>query len=63
MRLQRVTADELRQAGRRQGHPDLSDVRAVVLETDGTLSLLTDSPTLRSLRPGTATGQQPGPER
>ena len=41
MRRARVTEDELVQAARGQGHADLGDVRAVVLETDGTLSLLT----------------------
>lgn len=44
MRRERVTPDELRQAARAQGHPDLSEVTAIVLETDGTLSILTDPP-------------------
>lgn len=45
MRRERVTADELRQAARGQGHADLSGIAAIVLETDGTLSILTDPPT------------------
>ena len=45
MRRERVTSDELRQAARGQGHADLSEVSAIVLETDGTLSILTDPPT------------------
>jgi uncharacterized membrane protein YcaP (DUF421 family) len=44
MRSQRVTADELRQATRAQGHADLQEVAAIVLETDGTLSILTNQP-------------------
>jgi len=43
MRRQRVTRDEVRQAARSQGHADLDDVGAVVLETDGSLSTL-DAP-------------------
>lgn len=44
MRRQRVTADEVEQAARGQGHADLRSVAAVVLETDGSLSFLTDPP-------------------
>ncbi|SDE07541.1 DUF421 domain-containing protein [Auraticoccus monumenti] len=44
MRRERVTADELRQAARASGHADLEEVAAVVLETDGTLSVLTSAP-------------------
>lgn len=44
MRKQRVTADELRQASRASGHADLDEVTAIVLETDGTLSILTNQP-------------------
>jgi uncharacterized membrane protein YcaP (DUF421 family) len=44
MRRERVTSDELRQAARAQGHADLSEVAAIVLETDGTLSILTAPP-------------------
>lgn len=44
MRQERVTADELRQAARGQGHPDLSEIGAIVLETDGSLSILTTVP-------------------
>lgn len=45
MRRERVTGEELRQAARGQGYGDLSDVAAIVLETDGTLSVLTEPPT------------------
>ena len=45
MRRERITAEELRQAARGQGYSDLSKVAAIVLETDGTLSILTDLPT------------------
>lgn len=44
MRRSRVTQDELRQAARASGHPDLTTVSAIVLETDGTLSILSDWP-------------------
>jgi uncharacterized membrane protein YcaP (DUF421 family) len=40
---QRVTADEVRQAIRTQGIGAVEDVRAVVLETDGTFSVLPHS--------------------
>ncbi len=42
MRRARVTEDEVRQAARSSGHADLGSVRAVVLENDGTLSMLGD---------------------
>ena len=44
MRRERVTADELSQSARRQGHADLAQVTAIVLETDGTLTILTETP-------------------
>ena len=44
MRRERVTSDELRQAARAQGHADLAEIAAIVLESDGTLSILTASP-------------------
>lgn len=40
LRRQRITADEVRQAVRASGRGDLSDVAAVVLESDGTLSVI-----------------------
>jgi uncharacterized membrane protein YcaP (DUF421 family) len=43
LRHQRVTLDELRQAARGVGVGDLSSVAAVVLETDGSLSVITAS--------------------
>lgn len=48
MRRERVTADELTQAARAQGHSDLSTVSAIVLENDGNLSTLGELPTFRS---------------
>lgn len=44
MRRERITPDEVRQAARGQGHSDLGSVAAVLLETDGTLSVLTEPP-------------------
>lgn len=43
MRRHRVGLDELRQAVRGAGTGDLSSVAAVVLETDGTMSVITTS--------------------
>ncbi|NHC13992.1 DUF421 domain-containing protein [Motilibacter deserti] len=40
LRAQRVTLDEVRQAVRASGSGDLSSVAAVVLESDGTLSVI-----------------------
>jgi uncharacterized membrane protein YcaP (DUF421 family) len=40
---ERLTVGELRQALRRSGVADVADVAAVVLETDGSLSILTDA--------------------
>jgi len=50
MRRERVTAEELRQAARRQGHADLSEIGAIVLETDGSLSILTSVPQMPDRR-------------
>lgn len=44
MRRERISEDELRQAARGQGQSDLSAVAAIVLETDGTLSVLAGEP-------------------
>jgi uncharacterized membrane protein YcaP (DUF421 family) len=44
MRHERITEDELAQAARSQGHLDLQSVTAVVIETDGSLSILTSTP-------------------
>ena len=44
MRRQRVTRGEVLQVARAEGHATLDDVAAVVLETDGTLSILGDLP-------------------
>jgi uncharacterized membrane protein YcaP (DUF421 family) len=58
MHRERVTADELYQSARRQGHADLAPVTAMVLETDGTLTVLTETPS--SLLPppdGSANGE------
>ena len=46
MRRARVTEDEVRQAARASGKATLDDVGAVVLETDGTLSVLPAVPDL-----------------
>jgi len=48
MRRERVTIDEVLQAARGQGHADLGAVAAVVLETDGTLGVLSTAPDLPS---------------
>lgn len=40
LREQRLAPAEVRQAIRASGHGDLSQVAAVVLETDGTLSVI-----------------------
>lgn len=44
MRRMRVIGDEIRQAARTAGHPRLDEVEAVVLETGGSLSVLTQPP-------------------
>ena len=54
MKRERVTADELHQAARSHGHHDLGEVAAIVLETDGTLSILTALPPLDSPSNGAA---------
>lgn len=46
MRRARVTEGEIRQAARGSGRASLQDVEAVVLETDGTLSVLSSAPDL-----------------
>jgi uncharacterized membrane protein YcaP (DUF421 family) len=43
LRKQRVTLDEVRQAVRSSGRGGLGDVAAVVLETDGTMSVIPES--------------------
>ncbi len=47
MRRARVTEDEVRQAARSSGRASLEEVSAVVLETDGSLSVLSAAPDLR----------------
>ncbi len=59
MRRERVTADELRQAARSQGHADLEQVSAIVMETDGTLSILADMPTMFAANSDDGRGRQP----
>jgi uncharacterized membrane protein YcaP (DUF421 family) len=69
MREQRVTATEVRQAVRSAGQGSVSDVAAVVLETDGTLSVISSAALgdgsalvdLRDPRSGGTIG--PGPRR
>ena len=58
MRRARVTADELRQAARAQGRADLGAVSAIVLETDGSLSIMSDPPP--SLPASDVTGTRDG---
>ena len=43
MKRERVSEEEVLAAARRSGHPSLSTVTAVVLESDGTFSVLTSS--------------------
>ncbi len=50
MRRARVTEDEIRQAARGAGKPELDRVVAVVLETDGTLSVLPSVPDRLEIR-------------
>ena len=57
MRRERVTADELCQSARQQGHADLAQVTAIVLETDGRFTVLTETPQSLRLPPdGRANG-------
>ena len=44
MRSERVTEDEIRAAVRSSGHADPSQVAAVVLETDGSFSVIAEAP-------------------
>lgn len=44
MKRERVTTEELRQAARSEGYADLDAVGAIVLESDGTLSVLETQP-------------------
>ncbi|PRC48412.1 DUF421 domain-containing protein, partial [Mycobacterium sp. ITM-2017-0098] len=41
LKAQRVSVDEIRQVIRSSGHGDVSKVAAVVLESDGSLSVIT----------------------
>lgn len=40
LRRHRMTASEVRQAARQSGHGDLAEIAAIVLETNGTLSVI-----------------------
>jgi uncharacterized membrane protein YcaP (DUF421 family) len=42
LRAQRVSVDEIRQAIRSSGHGDVTEVAAVVLESDGSLSVISN---------------------
>lgn len=44
LRVARVTEDEVRAAARSQGLAALDGIEAVVLETDGSFSVITDGP-------------------
>ena len=59
LRRQRVTVSEIRQAVRASGQGSLEDVAAVVLETDGTLSVVGAD----RLGNGSALSDVPGPDR
>ncbi len=43
MRRERVSSDELLQVARREGHADLAAVTAIVLESDGSFSVLAEN--------------------
>lgn len=45
MKAARVSSEELRQVARCSGRAQLTDVASIVLESDGTFSVLTDDPT------------------
>jgi uncharacterized membrane protein YcaP (DUF421 family) len=42
MRQERITPDEVREAARKRGIADLTEVRWLILETDGKFSFITD---------------------
>lgn len=48
MRRERVSSEELLQVARREGRADLSEVAAIVLESDGSFSVLDEYPRLGS---------------
>jgi uncharacterized membrane protein YcaP (DUF421 family) len=50
MRRARVTEAELQQAARSAGRKSLEEVAAIVLETDGTFSVLSSVPNLPTKR-------------
>ncbi len=50
MRAQRVTDEELRQAARGEGHAGVEEISAIVLESDGSFSVLADAPSPDDLR-------------
>jgi uncharacterized membrane protein YcaP (DUF421 family) len=47
MRTERITPDDIRAAMRQQGFADMADVEAVVLETDGSLSVIAGGKTTK----------------
>lgn len=54
LRRTRVTEEEVRAAARTEGHADLAAIDAVVLETEGSLSVLVDAPGAADAIPGVA---------
>jgi uncharacterized membrane protein YcaP (DUF421 family) len=62
MRRERVTEDELRSAIRAAGHANPADIEAVVLETDGTFSVIAttgpEAPALKNVNWERAEAQQ-----
>ena len=61
MRDERVSADEILAAVRAEGHADYADVAAVVLETDGSFSVMAEAPS--GPAGGTLPGVEPGSDR
>ena len=65
LKLERVTREEIMAAVRAQGQSDLAQVESVVLETDGTFSVLSktppglDSAVANVIRPRPGERQQP----
>ena len=68
MKRERVTESEVRAAARSQGLADLADARAIVLETDGSITVLKgnsdiEMPTLKGVRkPDEQKGKSTHPE-
>jgi uncharacterized membrane protein YcaP (DUF421 family) len=57
MRLERITEDEIRAAARAAGKANLADIEAVILETDGSLSVIAGPQTQPLMLPGVRGGE------